>query len=69
MAEALESGKLAAYTIDAFDKEPPDDWALVKSRRVLATPHIGGFTEESVDRAAEVAVDNLLDSLAKTGRG
>jgi D-3-phosphoglycerate dehydrogenase len=30
---------------------------------VIATSHVGGFTEESVDRATEVAVANLLDSL------
>jgi lactate dehydrogenase-like 2-hydroxyacid dehydrogenase len=34
--------------------------------RVLATPHIGGFTEERINRATTAAVANLLESLAKS---
>lgn len=65
MLAALESGQIAAYTIDAFDIEPPENRAIIACPKVIATPHIGGFTDESVDRASDVAVDNLLDSLAK----
>jgi len=59
----LESGKIAGVTIDAFETEPPKDWRLVNHSRVISTPHIGGFTIESVDRAVTAAVDNLLDAL------
>jgi D-3-phosphoglycerate dehydrogenase / 2-oxoglutarate reductase len=31
--------------------------------RVIATPHAGGLTEESIERATEVAVRNLLNVL------
>jgi len=55
----LESGKIAGVTVDAFRSEPPDDWRLVRHARVTATPHFGGFTEESVARAMSVAVENL----------
>lgn len=64
---ALDSGILWAYTIDAFDREPPEDTAMQKHVRVIATPHIGGFTGESVDRATGVAVDNLLQALGYRG--
>jgi phosphoglycerate dehydrogenase-like enzyme len=37
----------------------------VASDRVVATPHLGGFTEESVERAVQIAVDNLLAELKK----
>ena len=67
MAEALRAGHVAAYTVDAFDEEPPGDLALVRTRGVLATPHLGGFTGESVDRATEIAVENLLASLRGGG--
>jgi D-3-phosphoglycerate dehydrogenase / 2-oxoglutarate reductase len=63
MAAALREGRVLAYTLDAFDREPPDDLSLVRTRGVLATPHLGGFTGESVDRATAVAVENLLESL------
>jgi D-3-phosphoglycerate dehydrogenase len=36
---------------------------LVKHDRVIALPHIGGYTEESIDRAISSAVDNLLKYL------
>ena len=67
MAKALSEGRLSAYTTDAFDQEPPADLGLVRTRGVLATPHVGGFTDESVDRATALAVENLLDSLRGTG--
>ncbi|MDP6636884.1 MAG: phosphoglycerate dehydrogenase [Phycisphaerae bacterium] len=59
----LDSGKIAGVVIDAFDPEPPSDWTLAKHPKVVSSPHIGGFTSESVDRAVSVAVDNLLAAL------
>lgn len=61
---ALDSGQIAVYTLDAFDREPPVDEDIQRHPGVIATPHIGGFTDESVDRAATAAVDNLLEELA-----
>jgi phosphoglycerate dehydrogenase-like enzyme len=60
MNDALDSGRVAWYAVDAFDKEPPDNYDILRHPRVIPSPHIGGFTEESIDRATEVAVDNLL---------
>jgi phosphoglycerate dehydrogenase-like enzyme len=68
MAAALDSGRVGAYAIDAFDKEPPEDWGIVKNPRAIASPHIGGFTEESIDRATDVAVNNLLVALKEAGK-
>ena len=53
---ALEDGHVAGVAVDAFDPEPPINWRLVKHPTCIATPHIGGFTSESVSRAASVAV-------------
>lgn len=64
--DSLERGRLSGVTLDAFESEPPCDWRLVTHARVVATPHIGGYTEESVDRAVGAAVDNLLAVLSAT---
>jgi D-3-phosphoglycerate dehydrogenase len=59
----LEAGHLATYATDVFDAEPPRNLDFVRHPRVIATSHIGGFTAESVERAARTAVNNLLAAL------
>jgi D-3-phosphoglycerate dehydrogenase / 2-oxoglutarate reductase len=63
LLQALENGAVSGVATDVFDHEPPRDFSLVKHPRVIATPHIGGFTQESIDRAMYAAVDNLLQAL------
>jgi len=64
VAVALDRGQLRAYCVDAHDPEPPTDFDLIGHERVIATPHIGGLTDESIDRASAAAVDGLLRVLA-----
>ncbi|WP_374649903.1 NAD(P)-dependent oxidoreductase [Dongia sp.] len=64
----LESGRIECYATDVFDQEPPRDLTLVRHPRVIATSHIGGFTDESVERATSVAIDHLLAALAPAAR-
>lgn len=60
---ALESSNLAGYAVDAYESEPPEMTALYRHPRVIMTSHIGGFTDESVQRATSAAIDNLLEVL------
>jgi D-3-phosphoglycerate dehydrogenase len=67
---ALRSSRLACYAVDVFDTEPPRLSALLQHDDVILTPHIGGFTVDSVRRASRMAVENLLHALTTTvGRG
>jgi D-3-phosphoglycerate dehydrogenase len=64
MLSALDSGRVDTLATDVFSSEPPAPSTLISHPRVITTPHIGGYTKESVDRATEAAVDNLLKVLA-----
>lgn len=61
--DALETGKLRGFATDVYHAEPPELTPLLCHDRVITTPHAGGFTKESIERATEVAVSNLLKVL------
>jgi len=60
---AIGSGKLRGFATDVYEHEPPELSQLLLHDRVITTPHIGGYTKESVQRATESAVKNLLKVL------
>ena len=62
--DAIREQVVAGLATDVFATEPPAQRKLAAHPRVIATPHLGGFTQESVSRAMDVAVDNLLAGLA-----
>jgi D-3-phosphoglycerate dehydrogenase / 2-oxoglutarate reductase len=67
--EAIRSGKVADASLDVFSKEPVTaDNPLFCSDAVLATPHIGGSTEEAQEivgvRIAEQVVEYLKNGVA-----
>jgi D-3-phosphoglycerate dehydrogenase len=60
---ALESGKVRAAAIDVFEKEPPDDFALIDHPNVLTTPHIGAAAKEGQKRAGFEVVEIIKEKL------
>ena len=64
LAEALETGKVGAYGTDVLDQEPPPpDHPLLGAKNCLITPHIASRTNESVQRQACMATNNLILAL------
>ncbi len=63
LLDALDANRLAGAAVDVYDTEPPGEHPLVRHDRVVATPHIGAYTSQSVDRLMEAAVGNLLGHL------
>jgi phosphoglycerate dehydrogenase-like enzyme len=64
LVDALHSG-LAGAGLDVFWQEPPDpEDPLFRLENVVATPHVGGATEESFVRIADRVVSILREHLA-----
>jgi phosphoglycerate dehydrogenase-like enzyme len=61
--DALQSGRLSAYAVDAFDQEPPILDELLRHPRTIMTAHLGGYTDSSTRRATEQAVANVISRL------
>ena len=61
----LQSGHIAGLATDVYEQEPPAAHPLFLHENVITTPHIGGFTTESIENATGVAVANLLQYLRK----
>ncbi|MEM2739070.1 MAG: phosphoserine phosphatase SerB, partial [Candidatus Bathyarchaeia archaeon] len=50
--EALKTGKVAGAALDVYEKEPPDDYAVIRMQNVVCTPHTGAQTPEAQKRAS-----------------
>ncbi len=65
LVRALKEGWIAYAALDVTDPEPlPGDHPLLQLPNLLITPHVGSATDETRDRMALLATDNLLAGLA-----
>ena len=56
----LNTGQIGIYASDVFEEADANSIALIGNPQTIATPHLGAYTKESVDRAAVEAAENLI---------
>ena len=59
LEEALATGQIAGAGLDVFWEEPPDPGDPIFRHNVLATPHIAGSTDVSMDGIVKVVAENI----------
>lgn len=63
LAEALQSGKVAAAALDVYQKEPPEACPLIGLPNVLHTPHLGASSKEAQTKVGVEMVEEVADAL------
>jgi phosphoglycerate dehydrogenase-like enzyme len=68
LAEALKTGKVAAYATDVWYSDPPDPACpLLSAPNVIMTPHIGASSKENLLRIGDEVVVLLEEFTARKG--
>jgi len=63
LAKALRENVIRGAAIDVFEFEPEITPDLKKLDNIIITPHIASATEETRNKMAEMAVDNIINAL------
>lgn len=68
LALALKNKTIAGAGIDVFDKEPAltKDEALLYEETAVLTPHVAYATKESIERRADIVMENIIAYLNNT---
>jgi phosphoglycerate dehydrogenase-like enzyme len=59
LKDVLQDHKIAGAAFDVFATEPPEDHDLLNLPNFIATPHIGGSTEEAILAMGRAAIAGL----------
>jgi lactate dehydrogenase-like 2-hydroxyacid dehydrogenase len=64
LAHALREGEIAGAGLDVYESEPAPPALLLGFPNVVLTPHVGGWSPESVDASVQLFIDNARRHLA-----
>lgn len=65
---ALQNGPLGSYATDVVEEEPIDaNHRLAKLDNVIVTPHLGGYSWESLHGMGQTCVDDTVSVFLKNG--
>src|SRR3990170_1574403 len=68
--EALQHGPLGAYATDVVEGEPIDgNHRLAKLNNTIITPHLGGYSWESLYGMGQTCVDDMVSVFQNNGIG
>jgi D-3-phosphoglycerate dehydrogenase len=62
LKKMLQEKRIAAAAVDVFAIEPPEDKELLSMPNFLATPHIGGSSEEVILAMGRAAINGLEEN-------
>src|SRR4051812_15609200 len=65
LAQSLQAGHLGGAALDVFELEPPPaDHPLFSCENFIATPHLGGSTEDAQQNVAVIVCESMVEYLS-----
>lgn len=63
--DSLRHGNLGGVAIDVYNREPPgaEEYDFISEDNVIATPHIGYYTQDAAYKSVIMAVNTVIQSL------
>jgi D-3-phosphoglycerate dehydrogenase len=64
LLQAINEGWISGAGLDVFEKEPLDQASpLLRSAKVIASPHVAGFTRETIEKTLEILAQDIARAI------